>query len=111
MVLWENMLPETNYNFGGNFKMDVNALPGLKQNIRQLKKEKAEILTSSRDGKKLKRIQRKVKLLKRDTRDLARQKKRVAAAAAAEAAAKAAAEKTAAASAAAAAKAAEASAG
>lgn len=91
--------------------MDVNALPGLKQNIRQLKKEKAEILTSSRDGKKLKRIQRKVKLLKRDTRDLARQKKRVAAAAAAEAAAKAAAEKTAAASAAAAAKAAEASAG
>ena len=32
--------------------MDVNALPSLKQNIRQLKKEKAEILTTSRDSEK-----------------------------------------------------------
>ena len=31
--------------------MDVNALPSLKQNIRQLKKEKTEILTSSGDRK------------------------------------------------------------
>lgn len=74
--------------------MDVDALPALKQKIRQLKKDKAEILTSSRDGKKLTRIQRKVKLLKRETRNLARQKKKQAAAA--EAAAKAAAEKAAA---------------
>ncbi len=77
--------------------MDVNALPSLKQNIRQLKKEKAEILTSSGDSAKVKRIRRKIKLLKRETRELAAQKKKSAAAAAAEAATKASAEKTAAA--------------
>lgn len=71
--------------------MDVNALPSLKQNIRQLKKEKAEILTSSDDGAKVKRIRRKIKLLKRKTRELAAQKKKSAA----EAAVKASAEKTA----------------
>jgi ElaB/YqjD/DUF883 family membrane-anchored ribosome-binding protein len=73
--------------------MDVNALPNLKQNIRQLKKEKAEILSSSGDSAKVKRIRRKIKLLKRETRGLAAQKKKSAA----EAATKASAEKTAAA--------------
>ena len=75
--------------------MDVNALPSLKQNIRQLKKEKAEILTSSGDNAKVKRIRRKIKLLKRKTRELAAQKKKSAA----EAAVKASTEKTAAAAA------------
>ena len=74
--------------------MDVDALPSLKQNIRQLKKEKAEILTSSGDSAKVKRIRRKIKLLKRETRELAAKKK-----SAAEAAVKASAEKTAAAAA------------
>jgi hypothetical protein len=73
--------------------MDVNALPNLKQNIRQLKKEKAEILTSSGDSAKVKRIRRKIKLFKRETRELAAQKRKSAA----EAATKAAADKTAAA--------------
>lgn len=77
--------------------MDVSALPGLKQNIRQLKKEKAEILSSLPDNKKLKRIQKKIKLLKRETRELAEQKRKSAAAAAAEASSKAAADKNAAA--------------
>ena len=76
--------------------MDVNAIPSLKQNIRQLKKEKTEILTSSPDGKKLKRIRTKIKLFKRQTRELAQEKKKMAAAAAAEATEKAAAEKSAA---------------
>jgi hypothetical protein len=73
--------------------MDVNELPSLKQNIRQLKKEKTEILTSSQDRKKLKLIRTKIKLLKRQTRELAQEKKRMAAAA--QATAKAAAEKSA----------------
>jgi ElaB/YqjD/DUF883 family membrane-anchored ribosome-binding protein len=59
--------------------MNVNALPSLKQNIRQLKKAKAEILTSSGDSSKVKRIRRKIKLLKRETRELAAQKKKMAA--------------------------------
>ena len=59
--------------------MDVNALSGVKQNIRQLKKDKAEILTSSGDSAKVKRIRRKIKLLKRETRELAEQKKIMAA--------------------------------
>ena len=75
--------------------MDVNAIPSLKQNIRQLKKEKAEILTTSRDSKKLKRIRTAIKLLKRQTRELAQERKKMAAATAAEATAKAAAEKSA----------------
>ena len=75
--------------------MDVNALPSLKQNIRQLKKEQAEILHSSGNSAKVKRIRRKIKLLKRETRALAAQKKKSAA----EAAVKASAEKTAAAAA------------
>jgi hypothetical protein len=73
--------------------MDMNALPNLKQNIRQLKKEKAETLTSSGDSAKVKRIRRKIKLLKRETRELAAQKKKLAA----EATIKASTEKTAAA--------------
>ena len=59
--------------------MDVNALPSVKQNIRQLKKEKAEILTSSGDSEKVKRIRRKIKLLKRETRELVARKKKLAA--------------------------------
>ena len=59
--------------------MDVSALPNIKLSIRQLKKEKAEILTSSGDSSKVKRIRRKIKLLKRETRDLAKQKKKLAA--------------------------------
>ena len=65
--------------------MDVNAIPGLKQSIRQLKKEKTEILSSSPDKKKLKRIRTKIKLLKRQTRELAQQKKKMAAASSMEA--------------------------
>ncbi|HEX2244607.1 MAG TPA: hypothetical protein VHK27_15435 [Gammaproteobacteria bacterium] len=59
--------------------MDVSALPSIKVSIRQLKKEKAEILTSSSDRAKVKRIRRKIKLLKRETRELAAQKKKLAA--------------------------------
>ena len=76
--------------------MDVNAIPSLKQSIRQLKKEKTEILSSSPDKKKLKRIRTKIKLLKRQTRDLAQKKKKMAAASSVEATAKAAAETSAA---------------
>jgi hypothetical protein len=79
--------------------MDVTALTAAKQNIRLLKKQKAEMLASSPDRKKLKRIQRKVKLLKRETRVLAGEKKLATAKVAAEAAAKEAAEKAAAAAA------------
>ena len=81
--------------------MDTNAPTTAKQNIRQLKKQKAEILASSLDRKKIKRVQRKVKLLKRETRALAHVKNLAAVKAAAEAAAKEAAAKAAAASAAA----------
>ncbi len=75
--------------------MDVSALPNIKLQIRQLKKEKAETLTSSGDSAKVKRIRRRIKLLKRETRELAAQKKKSTA----EAATKASAEKTAAAAA------------
>jgi hypothetical protein len=75
--------------------MDVSAMPNIKLQIRQLKKEKAETLTSSGDSAKAKRIRRRIKLLKRETRELAAQKKKSAA----EAATKASAEKTAAAAA------------
>jgi len=92
---------------GGKNQMEENALSTAKQNIRQLKKQKTEILASTPDRKKLKRIQRKIKLLKRASRELAQKKKAAAAKAQADAAAKEAAEKAAAA----AAKAAEATAG
>ena len=87
------MLAEASYKLTEEFlNMDVSALPGVKQDIRRLKKEKAEILSSSRDGTKLKKIKRKIKLLKRETRLLSKQKKNLATAAAAEAAVKARAE-------------------
>jgi hypothetical protein len=54
---------------------DINAIHAVKQDIRQLKKQKAEMLASSPDRKKLKRIKRRVKLLKRLTRHLAHEAK------------------------------------
>ena len=59
---------------------DVNAIHSIKQDIRQLNKQKTELLTANSDRKKLKRIKRKVKLLKRLTRHLAREAKTTAAA-------------------------------
>ena len=79
--------------------MEATALSAAKQSIRQLKKHKAEILASTRDRKQLKKLQRKVKLLKRQSRELAQEKKIAAAKIAAETAAKEAAEKAAAAAA------------
>lgn len=58
---------------------DTNAIHAIKQDIRALKKQKAEILSSSPVRKKLKRIQRKIKLEKRLTRHLAREAKVAAA--------------------------------
>lgn len=54
---------------------DVNAIHSIKHDIRELKKNKSELLTSSRDGKKLKKVQRKIKRLKRLTRHLAHEAK------------------------------------
>ena len=54
---------------------DVNAIHAVKHDIRALQKQKAELLTSNADRKKLKRIRRKVKLLKRLTRHLAHETK------------------------------------
>lgn len=65
---------------------DVNAIHAIKQDIRALQKQKAELLTNG-DRKKLKRIKRKVKLLKRLTRHLAHETKTAAIAKAAQAAA------------------------
>jgi hypothetical protein len=70
---------------------DLNAIHAVKQDIRQLKKQKLELLSSNGDRKKVKRMRRKVKLLKRVTRHLAHDAKL----AAKEAEAKAAAEKAA----------------
>ena len=58
---------------------DVNAIHAVKQDIRALKKQKAEILAGTPDRRKLKRIQRKTKLLKRLTRRLAHEAKTAAA--------------------------------
>jgi Rho termination factor, N-terminal domain len=66
---------------------DLNAIHAVKQDIRALQKQKAELLTSKGDRKKLKRIKRKVKLLKRLTRHLAHETKTAAAAKAATSAA------------------------
>jgi hypothetical protein len=65
---------------------DVNAIHSIKHDIRELKKQKAEVLTSSRDSKSLKKVQRKIKRLKRLTRHLAREAKSAPAAKPAEAA-------------------------
>src|ERR1051325_6026137 len=59
---------------------DVNAVHAVKQDIRQLNKEKAELMTAKGDARKIKRIKRKVKLLKRLTRHLAREAKATSAA-------------------------------
>jgi len=70
---------------------DLNAIHGVKADIRALNKQKAELITANGDQKKVKRIKRKVKLLKRLTRHLAHDAKTAAAAKAAQAAAPAAA--------------------
>jgi flagellar motility protein MotE (MotC chaperone) len=62
---------------------DLNAIHAVKQDIRQLQKEKAELLTANGDRQKIKRLRRKVKLMKRTTRHLAHDAKIAAAAAAA----------------------------
>jgi len=60
---------------------DVNAIHSVKHDIRELKKQKAGLLTSSRDPKKLKTVQRKIRRLKRLTRHLAHEAKTAQAAA------------------------------
>jgi Rho termination factor, N-terminal domain len=62
---------------------DINAIHAVKQDIRALQKQKAEILTANGDRNRLKRVKRKVKLLKRLTRHLAHESKTAAAAKAA----------------------------
>lgn len=57
---------------------DVNAIHAVKQDIRALKKQKAELLAANGDRKKLKRMKRKIKLLKRLTRHLAHEAKTMA---------------------------------
>jgi hypothetical protein len=66
---------------------DLNAIHAVKEDIRELKKQKAELLTANGDRKKLKRVKRKIKLLKRLTRHLAHEAKTTAAAKGGEAAA------------------------
>jgi hypothetical protein len=73
---------------------DLNAIHAVKQEIRQAQKEKTEALASGGDRKQLKKLRRKVKLLKRVTRHLARDAKVAAATAAAKPAAPAAAAPT-----------------
>jgi hypothetical protein len=66
---------------------DLNAIHSVKEDIRALRKQKAELIASNGDRKKLEKIQRKVKLLKRLTRHLAHDAKTAAAAKTAEPAA------------------------
>ena len=54
---------------------DTSAIRSIKHDIRALQKQKAEILTSAPDRKKLKLVQSKIKKLKRLTRHLARETK------------------------------------
>ena len=65
-------------SFDESFK-DTHAIHAIKLDIRGLKKQKAELLAASGDRKKLKRLQRKIKLEKRLTRHLAREAKTAAA--------------------------------
>jgi hypothetical protein len=65
---------------------DINAIHAVKQDIRQLKQQKAELLTRSSDRRKVNRVKRKIKLLKRLTRRLAHEAKTTAAAKASESA-------------------------
>ncbi|HEY7557601.1 MAG TPA: hypothetical protein VIH18_22610 [Candidatus Binatia bacterium] len=58
---------------------DTHAIHAIKLDIRGLKKQKVELSAASGDRKKLKRIQRKIKLEKRLTRHLAREAKTAAA--------------------------------
>ena len=57
---------------------DINAIHAVKADIRALKKQKAELIAANGDRKKLKKIQRKVKLMKRLTRHLAHEAKTAA---------------------------------
>lgn len=66
---------------------DLNAIHAVKADIRVLKKQKAELVASNGDARKIKRLKRKVKLLKRLTRHLAHDAKTAAAAKAAQPAA------------------------
>jgi hypothetical protein len=50
---------------------DLGTMTAVKQHIRELKKQRDEILASSKDAKKIGILRRKIKLLKRTTRDLA----------------------------------------
>jgi hypothetical protein len=59
---------------------DLNAIHAVKQDIRQLQKQKAELLSSNGNRQKVKRLRRKVKLMKRVTRHLAHDAKLAAAA-------------------------------
>ena len=54
---------------------DTHAIHAIKLDIRGLKKQKAELRAASGDRKKLKRLQRKIKLEKRLTRHLAHEAK------------------------------------
>ena len=54
---------------------DTSAIRSIKHDIRALQKQKAEILTSALDRKKLKLVQSKIRKLKRLTRHLARETK------------------------------------
>jgi hypothetical protein len=65
-------------SYDESFK-DTHAIHAIKMDIRGLKKQKAELLAAVGDRKKLKRIQRKIKLEKRLTRHLAREAKTAAA--------------------------------
>jgi len=58
---------------------DLNAIHAVKQDIRELQKRKAELLTSNGKRNEIKRLRRKVKLAKRVTRHLARDAKLAAA--------------------------------
>lgn len=58
---------------------DTHAIHAIKLDLRQLKKQKAELLASGGDRKKVKRIQKKMKLEKRLTRHLAQEAKTAAA--------------------------------
>lgn len=62
---------------------DLSAIHSIKHDIRELKKQKAGLLTSSREPKKLKTVQRKIRRLKRLTRHLAHEAKTAQAAQAA----------------------------
>jgi hypothetical protein len=58
---------------------DLNAVHAVKQDIRQTQKAKAELLAANGDRAKIRKLRRKVKLLKRRTRHLAREAKTPAA--------------------------------